>query len=45
VAQCVPFGRFLGCRWQGPVMTKAGGFGTESTLLEVLHFIEEKMSD
>jgi len=26
-------------------MTKAGGFGTESTLLEVLHFIEEKMSD
>lgn len=45
VAQCVPFGRFLGCRWQGPVMTKAGGFGTETTLLEVLHFIEEKMSD
>lgn len=45
VAHCVPFGRFLGCRWQGPVMTKAGGFGTESTLLEVLHFIEEKMSD
>jgi len=26
-------------------MTKAGGFGTETTLLEVLHFIEEKMSD
>lgn len=45
VAQCVPFGRFLGCRWQGPVMTKAGGFGTATTLLEVLHFIEEKMSD
>jgi len=45
VAHCVPFGRFLGCHWQGPVMTKAGGFGTESTLLEVLHFIEEKMSD
>ncbi|WP_312133464.1 D-threonate kinase [Leclercia sp.] len=45
VAQCVPFGRFVGCRWQGPVMTKAGGFGTETTLLEVLHFIEEKMSD
>lgn len=45
VARCVPFGRFLGCRWQGPVMTKAGGFGTETTLLEVLHFIEEKMSD
>lgn len=45
VARCVPFGRFLGCRWQGPVMTKAGGFGSETTLLEVLHFIEEKMSD
>ena len=28
-----------------PVMTKAGGFGTETTLLEVVNFIEEKMSD
>ena len=45
VARCVPFGRFRGCRWQGPVMTKAGGFGTATTLLEVLHFIEEKLSD
>ena len=45
VAQCVPFGNFLGSSWQRPVMTKAGGFGTETTLLEVVNFIEEKMSD
>lgn len=45
VAQCVPYGRFLGCHWRRPVMTKAGGFGKDETLLEVLHFIEEKMSD
>ncbi len=42
VAQCVPYGNFLGSSWQKPVMTKAGGFGTETTLLEVLNFIEEK---
>ncbi|MGQ4694567.1 D-threonate kinase [Enterobacter asburiae] len=45
VAQCVPVGKFLGCGWQQPVMTKAGGFGKEETLLEVLHFIEERLSD
>ncbi|EOZ7525035.1 four-carbon acid sugar kinase family protein [Enterobacter quasiroggenkampii] len=45
VAQCVPVGKFLGCGWQQPVMTKAGGFGNEETLLEVLHFIEERLSD
>ncbi|WP_308563053.1 four-carbon acid sugar kinase family protein [uncultured Klebsiella sp.] len=45
VAQCVPYGNFLGSRWQRPVMTKAGGFGTATTLLEVVNFIEEKMSD
>lgn len=45
VAQCVPYGNFLGSSWQRPVMTKAGGFGTETTLLEVVNFIEEKMSD
>jgi uncharacterized protein YgbK (DUF1537 family) len=45
VAQCVPYGHFLGSSWQGPVMTKAGGFGSETTLREVVDFIEEKMSD
>ncbi|WII84399.1 four-carbon acid sugar kinase family protein [Klebsiella pasteurii] len=45
VAQCVPYGNFLGSSWQRPVMTKAGGFGTETSLLEVVNFIEEKMSD
>ncbi|WP_342320732.1 four-carbon acid sugar kinase family protein [Kosakonia sp. BYX6] len=44
-AGCVPWGHFLGCEWQRPVMTKAGGFGDETTLLKVLHFIEEKSSD
>lgn len=45
VAQCVPYGKFLGCAWLRPVMTKAGGFGKEETLREVLHFIEERLSD
>lgn len=45
VAQCVPYGKFLGCAWLRPVMTKAGGFGKKETLLEVLHFIEERLSD
>ena len=44
-AGCVPWGYFSGCEWQRPVMTKAGGFGDESTLLKVLQFIEEKSSD
>lgn len=44
VAQCVPWGHFLGSAWQMPVMTKAGGFGDETTLLKVLHFIEENVS-
>ncbi|WEJ87187.1 MAG: four-carbon acid sugar kinase family protein [Klebsiella huaxiensis] len=43
-AGCVPWGYFSGCEWQRPVMTKAGGFGDETTLLRVLHFIEEKSS-
>lgn len=45
VAGCVPYGKFLGGCWQRPVMTKAGGFGDDATLLQVLKFIEEKMSD
>jgi hypothetical protein len=44
-AGCVPWGYFSGCEWQRPVMTKAGGFGDETTLRKVLHFIEEKSSD
>lgn len=44
-AGCVPWGYFSGCEWQRPVMTKAGGFGDETTLLKVLHFIEETSSD
>ncbi len=44
VAQCVPWGHFLGSNWHMPVMTKAGGFGDETTLLKVLHFIEENVS-
>nr|VXZ84883.1 Uncharacterized protein conserved in bacteria [Klebsiella pneumoniae] len=35
---------FLGGRWSRPVMTKAGGFGTDTTLLHVVNFIEEKLS-
>ncbi|HHU6924998.1 TPA: four-carbon acid sugar kinase family protein [Klebsiella pneumoniae] len=44
VAECVPYGHFLGGRWSRPVMTKAGGFGTDTTLLHVVNFIEEKLS-
>ncbi|EIQ4654597.1 TPA: four-carbon acid sugar kinase family protein [Escherichia coli] len=45
VAQCVPYGHFLGCVWSRSVMTKAGGFGDETTLHQVLNFIEEKCSE
>lgn len=45
IAECVPWGYFVGSEYQRPVMTKAGGFGTTDTLLEVVHFIEEKQSD
>lgn len=45
IAQCVPLGKFIGCSWQKPVMTKAGGFGKPETLHDVLYFIEEKLSD
>ncbi|WP_240783464.1 four-carbon acid sugar kinase family protein [Rahnella sp. CFA14(1/10)] len=46
IAGCVPWGYLQGSQIHRlPVMTKAGGFGTESTLLEVLRFIEEKLSD
>lgn len=45
VAACVPVGRFMGCGWQRPVMTKAGGFGDETTLLQILNVIEERVRD
>lgn len=46
IAGCVPWGYLHASQIQRlPVMTKAGGFGTENTLLEVLRFIEEKLSD
>ncbi len=44
VAECVPYGHFSRRRWSRPVMTKAGGFGTDTTLLHVVNFIEEKLS-
>lgn len=45
LAGYVPWGQFTGCQLSCRVMTKAGGFGDETTLLDVLHFIEEKLSD
>ncbi|WP_369788245.1 four-carbon acid sugar kinase family protein [Rouxiella sp. WC2420] len=46
IAGCVPWGYLLDSQFQRlPVMTKAGGFGAENTLFDVLRFIEEKLSD
>lgn len=45
VARCVPYGHFLGGIWHRPVMTKAGGFGDDATLHNVLTYIEESMSE
>ncbi|MEE3651734.1 MULTISPECIES: D-threonate kinase [unclassified Brenneria] len=46
IAACVPWGRLLdSVVGDIPVMTKAGGFGNETTLLDVLRFIEEKVSE
>ncbi|WP_413730325.1 D-threonate kinase [Sodalis sp. RH22] len=46
IAACVPYGRLLGGVAQNiPVMTKAGGFGGETTLSEVIRFIEEMSRD
>lgn len=42
IAECVPWGEFTGSQYLRPVMTKAGGFGNTDTLLEVVHFFEEK---
>lgn len=45
VAGCVPWGHLLNARHNLLVMTKAGGFGDENTLVEVIRFIEEKSSE
>ncbi|MFJ5365060.1 D-threonate kinase [Pectobacterium punjabense] len=46
IASCVPWGYLLNSVvGMTPVMTKAGGFGNETTLLDVLRFIEEKVSE
>ena len=45
VAGCVPYGHLLNAYQQLLVMTKAGGFGNENTLVEVIRFIEEKSSE
>lgn len=42
VAPCIPCGTFVNSEIDDlPVITKAGGFGTDSTLCEALHYIEE----
>ena len=45
VAGCVPHGVLLNSEFILPVMTKAGGFGDENTLVEAIRFIEEKSSE
>ncbi len=46
IAACVPYGRLLNsAAGTMPVMTKAGGFGSETTLSEVIRFIEEMLRD
>ncbi|MBK0123246.1 four-carbon acid sugar kinase family protein [Pantoea sp. S61] len=45
VAGCVPHGVLLNSELHLPVMTKAGGFGDENTLVEAIRFIEEKSSE
>lgn len=45
IAGCVPWGRLLNVTDSLLVMTRAGGFGDENTLVEVIRFIEEKSSE
>ncbi|NKI75224.1 four-carbon acid sugar kinase family protein [Dickeya sp. CFBP 2040] len=46
IASCVPWGHLLDSLVGDiPVMTKAGGFGDEATLLNVLRFIEESVCE
>ena len=45
VAPCVPCGTFVNSEIDDlPVITKAGGFGSDSTLCDALYFIEEMYS-
>nr|WP_253073623.1 nucleotide-binding domain containing protein [Sodalis ligni] len=45
VAPCVPCGTFVNSEIDDlPVITKAGGFGNETTLRDALYFIEEMYS-
>lgn len=45
VAGCVPYGHLLKVKNDLLVLTKAGGFGDNTTLVEVFRFIEEKASE
>lgn len=45
IAGCVPWGRLLNVTHSLMVMTRAGGFGDDNTLVEVIRFIEEKSSE
>ncbi|WP_158781790.1 four-carbon acid sugar kinase family protein [Pantoea sp. BAV 3049] len=45
VAGCVPWGQLLKSKNDLLVLTKAGGFGDENTLVEVFRFIEEKAGE
>lgn len=45
VAGCVPYGHLLKGKDDLLVLTKAGGFGDDTTLVEVFRFIEEKASE
>ncbi|KAF0859253.1 hypothetical protein Y888_11950, partial [Mixta calida B021323] len=46
VAPCIPCGRFINSELDDlPVITKAGGFGSESALCDALSFIEEMYRD
>lgn len=44
-AGCVPYGHLLQGKDNLLVLTKAGGFGDENTLVEIFRFIEEKASE
>lgn len=46
VVPCIPYGTFINSDIKDtPVITKAGGFGHDTALLDALHFIEEKFCD
>lgn len=45
VAGCVPYGHLLKGKDDLLVLTKAGGFGDDTTLVDIFRFIEEKASE